>query len=100
MESHKNNNKECEYLVSITVLVMCSVVLFIVGVVAGFAVGCLTRHCIARSKQSTPAPPPAELTVYEEVALPAIQGGNVKNQVNLNDNVAYGQVHFSTSLYD
>ena len=42
-----------------------SVLLFIVGVVLGFVAGCLTRHCIARSKQITPAPPPAAL--YEEV---------------------------------
>ena len=73
-------------------------VLLVIGVVAGFAVGCLTRHCIAKSKQSTPPPPPAAL--YEDVVVPAIQGGNVKNPVNLNDNVAYGQIHFSTSLYD
>ena len=73
-------------------------VMFIVGVMAGFVAGWLTRHCTGRSKQSTPPPPPAAL--YEDVVLPAIQGGNAKNPVNLNDNVAYGQVHFSTSLYD
>ena len=73
-------------------------VLLVIGVVAGFAAGWLIRHWIARSKQSTPPPPPAAL--YEDVVVPAIQGGNVKNPVNLNDNVAYGQVHFSTSLYD
>ena len=69
---------------------MVSVVLFIVGVVAGFVAGCLTRHCIARSKQSTPAPPPAAL--YEEVVLPTTQKTQVQGELKLEDNVAYGQV--------
>ena len=69
---------------------MVSVVLFIVGVVAGFAAGWLTRHCTGRSKQSTPAPPPAAL--YEEVVLPTTQRTQVQGELKLKDNVAYGQV--------
>ena len=65
-------------------------VLFIVGVMAGFVAGCLNRHCIARSKQSTPPPPPAAL--YEEVVVPTTQGTQVQGELKLKDNVAYGQV--------
>ena len=71
-------------------MVILCVVLFIVGVVAGFVVGCLTRHCIARSKQSTPPPPPAAL--YEDVVLPTTQRTQVQGELKLKDNVAYGQV--------
>ena len=67
-----------------------SVVLFIVGVVAGFVAGWLTRHCTGRSKQSTPAPPPAAL--YEEVVLPTTQRTQVQGELELKDNVAYGHV--------
>ena len=73
----------------VLVVILC-VVLFIVGMVAGFAAGCLTRHCIARSKQSTPSPPPAAL--YEEVVLPTTQRTQVQGELKLKDNVAYGQV--------
>ena len=64
--------------------------MFIFGMMAGFVVGCLTRHCIAMSKQSTPAPPPAAL--YEEVVLPTTQKTQVQGELKLKDNVAYGQV--------
>ena len=57
-----------------------SVVLFIVGVVAGW----LTRHCTGRSKQSTPAPPTAAL--YEEVVLPTTQRTQVQGELKLKDN--------------
>ena len=70
-------------------MILC-VVLFIVGVVAGFIAGCLTRHCTGRSKQSTPPPPPAAL--YEEVVLPTTQRTQVQGELKLQDNVAYGQV--------
>ena len=66
-----------------------SVVLFIVGVVAGFA-GWLARHCTGRSKQSTPSPPPAAL--YEEVVLPTTHRTQVQGELELKDNVAYGHV--------
>ena len=64
--------------------------LFIFGVVAGFFAGCLTRHCIGSSKQSTPSPFPAAL--YEEVVLPTTQRTQVQGELKLKDNVAYGQV--------
>ena len=67
-----------------------SVVLFIVGVVAGFVAGWLTRHCTGRSKQSTPAPPTAAL--YEEVVLPTTHRTQVQGELELKDNVAYGHV--------
>ena len=73
----------------VLVVILC-VVLFIFGVMAGFAAGCLTRHCTGRSKQSTPAPPPAAL--YEEVVLPTTQRTQVQGELKLKDNVAYGHV--------
>ena len=70
-------------------MILC-VVLFIVGVVAGFVAGWLIRHYTGRSKQSTPPPPPAAL--YEEVVLPTTQRTQVQGELELKDNVAYGHV--------
>ena len=65
-----------------------SVLLFIVGVVAGFAAGAIVGYCCAHHRK--PPPPPAAL--YEEVVLPTTQRTQVQGELKLKDNVAYGHV--------
>ena len=65
-----------------------SVLLFIVGVVAGFAAGAIVGYCCAHHRK--PPPPPAAL--YEEVMLPTTQRTQVQGELKLKDNVAYGHV--------
>ena len=65
-----------------------SVLLFIVGVMIGFAAGAILGYCCAHHRK--PPPPPAAL--YEEVMLPTTQRTQVQGELKLKDNVAYGHV--------
>ena len=71
---------------------MVSVVLFIVGVVAGFAAGAIVVYCCGHHMHRKPAPPPAAL--YEEVVLSTTQRTQVQGELKLKDNDAYGQVGY------
>ena len=72
--------------VSVWVAVVSSVLLFLVGLVGGFAAGALVGYCCTHHRKPHP-PLPAPL--YEDVAIttrPAPQ------ELKLQDNVAYGHI--------
>ena len=75
--------------VPLSVVVVCSVVLFIVGLLGGFAGGTLLGYCWwGRAHQRKPHPPPAPL--YEDVDLPA--GQDKRQELKLEENIAYGHI--------
>ena len=61
-------------------MVACSVVVFIVGVLGGFAGGTLVGYC-CRGKRK-PHPPPPTAPLYEDITH--------RTQLELEENVAYG----------
>ena len=74
---------------SLAVTVSCSVVVFIVGVLGGFAGGALLGYCCwgkAHHKKPHPSAPGAPL--YEDVTLTTTRGQELK----LEGNVAYGHL--------
>ena len=74
-----------------TILAVSSVVLFLVGVVGGFAAGTLSGYCCARRSRHWKPHPPAPL--YEDVGLTTATQRPVQEELKLKDNVAYG--HFN-----
>ena len=77
---------------SVLVPVVSSVVLFLVGVVGGFAAGALLVYfCCVRSKLKRPHPPPPDAQLYEEVGITTAQ--KQQETLKLSENVAYG--HFN-----
>ena len=58
------------HAVSPFVMVACGVMLFIVGLLGGFAGGTLVGYCQwGRTHQKKPHPPTAEAPLYEEIDL-------------------------------
>ena len=77
--------------VSPSVVVVCSVLLFIAGLLGGFAGGTLVGWCV-RAHQRKPHPPPSPVVpFYEDIDLPA--GQDRRQELRLKENVAYG--HFT-----
>ena len=75
-------------ITSVTAII-CSLVFLILGMF----LGCLIHHCFVRhtGKSSNPTPPAASApVVYEEVSPDSHTGR--KNDIELNENVAYGPV--------
>ena len=71
-------------------LVVSNVVVFLVGVVGGFAAGALLVYfCCVRNKLKRPHPLPP---VYEQVGVTTTQK-QPQETLKLNENVAYG--HFN-----
>ena len=77
-------------LLGSTVTVIIGVLIFIVGLVGGFASGVLVVYCCVKwqSEHHPPPSPPAPL--YEEIVTSPVIKDEVELQ--LRDNVAYGQV--------
>ena len=68
---------------------VCSVLLFLVGLVGGFAAGTLVGYCCAR-KPHRPGPSlPAPL--YEDVEITTTHR-QTQQELKMEDNVAYGHV--------
>lgn len=67
---------------------VCSIVFFIVGVVAGSTGGALVTYCCVKSMLHPQPPAPQQL--YEEI--PPINR-TYEEELRLNENEAYGQVN-------
>ena len=67
---------------SVVLMSVVSVLLFIVGVVAGFAAGAIVGYCCAQHRK----PPPLPAALYEEVVLPTTQRTQVQGELKLKDN--------------
>ena len=77
----------CSVLAAVGLAVAC-VLLFLVGVVGGFAARSLVGYCCARTRHRKPHPPlPAP--VYEDVDITIVQR-TAPEELKLSDNVAYG----------
>ena len=75
--------------VSVSVVVACSVVVFIVGVLGGFAGGTLVGYCRwGKTHSRKPHPPPPAAPLYEDITVTTTPG----TQLELKGNVAYGHV--------
>ena len=73
---------------SVSVVVACSVVVFIVGVLGGFAGGTLVGYCWGKTQSRKPHPPPPAAPLYEDITVTTTPG----TQLELKENVAYGHV--------
>ena len=75
--------------VSVSVVVACSVVVFIAGVLGGFAGGTLVGYCCwGKTHSRKPHPPPPAAPLYEDITVTTTPG----TQLELKENVAYGHV--------
>ena len=75
--------------VSVSVVVASNVVVFIVGVLGGFAGGTLVGYCYSGKTHSRkPHPPPPAAPFYEDITVTTTPG----TQLELKENVAYGHV--------
>ena len=72
--------------VSVSVVVACSVVVFIAGVLGGVLVGIFISYCCRGNRKPHPPPPAAPL--YEDITVTTTPG----TQLELKENVAYGHV--------
>ena len=74
---------------SVVVTVVCSVLLFLVGLVGGFAAGTLVGYCCARKPH--PPGPSLPAPLYEDVEITTTHR-QTQQELKIEDNVAYG--HF------
>ena len=74
---------------SVHVVVTCSVVLFIVGLLGGFAGGSVVAWC-AKAHQNKPHPPPPGAPLYDDINLTTSQEKG--QELKLEENVAYGHI--------
>ena len=76
--------------VSVSVVVACSVVMLIVGVLGGLLVGIFIGYCCRWGKTHSrkPHPPPPAAPLYEDITVTTTPG----TQLELKGNVAYGHV--------
>ena len=70
------------------VVVACSVVVLLVGVLGGFAGGTLVGYCWGKTHSRKPDPPPPAAPLYEDITVTTTPG----TQLELKENVAYGHV--------
>ena len=68
--------------VSVNVMVACSVVVFIAGVLGGLLVGIFIGFCWGKKSH----PPPLAAPLYEDITVTTTPG----TQFELKDNIAYG----------
>ena len=73
----------------VVVTVVCSVLLFLVGLVGGFAAGTLVGYCCARKPH--PPGPSLPAPLYEDVEI-ATTHRQTQQELKMEDNVAYGHV--------
>ena len=74
--------------VSVSVVVACSVVVFIMGVLGGLLVGIFIGFCWGRTYSRKPHPPPPAAPLYDDITVTTTPG----TQLELKENVAYGHV--------
>ena len=69
--------------------VISSVLIFIVGLVGGFAGGVLVVYCYGKWQNKHHPPPSQPAPLYEDIVTSTVKG---EVELQLRDNVAYGQV--------
>ena len=73
----------------VVIAVMSGVVIFIVGLVGGFAGGVLVVYCYGKWQSKHHPPPSQPAPLYEDIVTSTVKGDV---ELQLRDNVAYGQV--------
>ena len=71
--------------VSVNVVVACSVVVFIAGVLGGLSVGICIGYCWGKTHSRKPHLPPPEAPLYEDIVV-------IAKHLEMKENVAYEQI--------
>ena len=77
------------YFDSIVIASISGVLLFIVGLVGGFAGGVLVVYCYGKWQSKHHPPPSHPVPLYEDIVSSIVES---EVELQLKDNVAYGQV--------
>ena len=76
-------------LLGSTATVIIGVLIFIVGLICGLAVGVLIVYCYVKWQSKHHPPPSQPAPLYEDIVTSTVKG---EVELQLRDNVAYGQV--------